>query len=55
MRNEYSQVHGPKLPGEDEAYTYESLPWFDIGRLAIYLVSFAFFFTIARHFVVAFF
>lgn len=55
MRHQYSQVHGPKQPGEEEVYTYEALPWLDLGRVAIYLVTFAFMFTFARHLIVAFF
>lgn len=50
MRHQYSQVHEPRQPGEEEDYTYESLPWLDLGRVAIYLVTFAFMFTFARHF-----
>lgn len=55
MEHQYSQVNGPKLPHEEESYAYEALPWFDIGRIAIYLVTFAFLFTFARHLIFALF
>lgn len=40
MRNEYSQVHDLPDGYVEARYTYEVVPVFEIGRVAIYLVTF---------------
>lgn len=48
--NEYSQVHQLPKGYIETDYTYDGvLPWTDIGRIAIYLVSFGMFFVIMSH------
>ncbi len=50
MRNEFSQIHEAPEGWELVEYTYDGVPWLNIGRMAIYLVTFPALFIFARHF-----
>lgn len=49
MRNEYSQVHDLPDGYVESTYTYELVPVFEIGRVAIYLLTFAALFLVIGH------
>ncbi len=53
--NEFSQVHSIPDGWEQVEYTYEVVPWLDISRMAVYLVTFAALFVLARQFAVLIF
>jgi len=53
MRHEFSQVHELPEHWEQDQYTYNVFPWLDIGRMAIYLLTFVALFVAARHLAIA--